>query len=69
MQTRNTDMIVLQYIEINNTILKQKSDEGYRVVSIFTNEIGKNSLSVAGVGVNSTVDQTVVIFERPRNNS
>lgn len=47
------------------TILKKYSEEGYRVISIFTNELGKNSMSVGSLGINSTADQVVVVFERP----
>lgn len=58
--------------EINDAevqkILLQYSSEGWRLHSIFTNEIGKSSsttsLSFLGVGVNATIDQTVLIFER-----
>ena len=39
--------------------------EGWRVVTVFTNELGKNALSIGGVGINSTVDQSIIVFERP----
>ena len=48
---------------LTETINKMAS-EGYRVKNVFTNELGKNSVSVAGIGVNSTMDQVVIIFER-----
>ena len=49
-----------------SAVLKRYSDLGWKLKSIFTNELGKNSVSVAGVGVNSTIDQTVLIFERSK---
>lgn len=48
-----------------STIINNYASQGYRVVSVFTNELGKNAVSVGGIGVNSTVDQVVVIFEKP----
>ncbi len=48
-----------------SSVINKYSNEGYRVVSAFTNEIGKNAVSINGVGVNSTSDQVVIIFERP----
>lgn len=47
------------------TALADYGNKGYKVVSIFTNELGKNSISVGGVGVNSTADEVVVVFEKP----
>ncbi len=38
--------------------------EGWRVKGVFTNELGKNALGVAGVGVNATIDNTNIILER-----
>ena len=49
-----------------SAVLKRYSDLGWKLKSIFTNELGKNSVSVAGVGINSTADQTVLIFERSK---
>ncbi len=41
---------------------------GWKVKSIFTNEVGKNSSSVTvggyTSGVNATIDQTIIIYER-----
>ena len=52
---------------IENT-LNRMGYEGWRLVSAFSNEVGKNSdaIGVGGVmvGVNSTTDDTVLIFER-----
>lgn len=49
-----------------SSVLKRYSDLGWKLKSVFTNELGKNSVSVAGVGINSTADQTVLIFERSK---
>ena len=54
-----TDIIKL------SRLLTNYSEKGYRVSNIFTNELGKDSISVGGVGVNSTADQVVIIFEKP----
>ena len=40
--------------------------EGWRVKCLCSNELGKNALAVLGVGVNGTVDQTVIVLERDR---
>lgn len=49
-------------------ILNQYSEEGWKLHSAFTNELGKNSSSTSighmGSGTNATIDQTVLIFER-----
>ncbi len=45
------------------------SERGWKVKSIFTNELGRNSFSVSvsghSSGTNSTIDQTIIIYERP----
>ena len=51
-------------IPLLTSTINQYAEKGYRVKNIFVNELGKNSISVGGMGVNSTVDQVVVIFER-----
>ena len=38
--------------------------DGWRLVNSFTNELGKNSMSVSNMGTNSTVDEAILIFER-----
>lgn len=49
-------------------IINLYAGKGWRVKSIFSNEIGKNSFSTAvGVvssGVNSTIDEIIIVFER-----
>lgn len=48
--------------------LSEYSEEGWRLHSIFTNEIGKSSataiVSFLGMSINATIDQTILIFER-----
>lgn len=48
--------------------LKTYANEGWRLHSIYTNEIGKSSttISISGLGgnINSTIDETVIVFER-----
>lgn len=48
--------------------LNWHSQRGWKVKSIFTNEIGKNSSSVTvggyTSGTNATIDQTIIIYER-----
>ncbi|MBR4555618.1 MAG: hypothetical protein IKO27_08530 [Ruminococcus sp.] len=46
-------------------VINRYAANGYRVVSIFTNELGKNVTSVGGFGVNSTVDEVIIVFEKP----
>lgn len=58
--------------EIDHTrlqlVLDTWSEKGWRLHSIFNNELGKTSSSVSigilGSNVNATIDQTVLIFER-----
>ena len=51
-----------------DTTLQQHAAQGWRLHSVFTNEAGKNASSVGfgGVtaGTNSTMDITILIFER-----
>ena len=45
-------------------ILTDYSRKGYGLHTIYSNELGKNALSVLGFGVNSTACEDVMIFER-----
>ena len=45
--------------ELNNLGL-----DGWQLKCAYTNELGKDSLVIAGFGINSTADQNVLIFER-----
>lgn len=51
-------------VTLLSQVLENYSSRGYRVRSIFTNELGVNSVSVSGMGFNSTADQVVVVFEK-----
>lgn len=55
-------------IEGIKNVLNNYSLQGWKLVSVSTNELGKNlsSIGIGGlsVGTNSTVEQTVLIFER-----
>lgn len=48
--------------------LERYALNGWRLHSVFTNEVGKNSgssfTSFLGVSINATIDQTILIFER-----
>lgn len=45
-------------------VLADHAAKGWRLHTIYSNELGKNALSVVGVGVNSTASEDVLIFER-----
>ena len=47
-------------------ILRDYSAAGWKLKNLFTNELGVNSVSVGGFGTNATIDQVVLIFERPK---
>lgn len=45
-------------------VLTNHAIDGWRLKTAFTNELGKNALAALGLGINATVDQTILIFER-----
>ena len=49
-----------------SSVLRKYSNLGWKLKSVFTNELGKNSVSVAGIGNNSTLEQTILVFERSK---
>ena len=51
-------------LEKITSITAEKAKSGWRLITVFTNELGKDALSIAGIGVNSTADETVLVFER-----
>ncbi len=57
--------------ELQN-LLNKYSKDGWRLKNIYTNELGHNSssISIGGstAGTNATIDQIVLIFERPKRN-
>lgn len=44
--------------------LQAKSREGWRLVTVFTNELGVNSHTTWNTTYNATIDETVLVFER-----
>lgn len=49
--------------ELMNT-LNNMGLEGWRLVTAYSNELGKNALALGGFGVNATADEHILIFER-----
>lgn len=45
-------------------ILADHAMKGWRLHTIYSNELGKNALSIMGFGTNSTACEDVLIFER-----
>lgn len=48
---------------IENTI-ESHAMQGWRLVTMYSNEIGKNAITVGGVGGNVTICEDILIFER-----
>ena len=46
------------------TILAEHASKGWKLHTIYSNELGKNALHVLGFGVNATACEDVLIFER-----
>ena len=46
-------------------VLERYSDEGWSLKQVFVNELGTDSHTVGMINYNSTIDQVVLIFERP----
>ena len=50
-----------------NRLMAELNDlglDGWRLQCAYTNEMGKDSLTIAGFGMNSTADQNILILER-----
>lgn len=45
-------------------IIENHSMQGWRIVTMYSNEIGKNAITVGGVGGNVTVSEDIIVFER-----
>ena len=49
-------------------VLNEMGYDGWRLVSSFTNEVGKNAgalgIGDVAIGLNATMDETVLVFER-----
>lgn len=48
-------------------ILSTHAKAGWKLHSVYSNELGKNALSILGIGANSTACEDVLIFERRVN--
>lgn len=55
-------------VERLGNVLADHASKGWRLVSAFSNEVGRDSslseFSGVSIGVNSTIDQNILIFER-----
>ena len=45
-------------------VLSERAQQGWKLHTIYSNELGKNAISLLGLGVNSTACEDVLIFER-----
>ena len=45
-------------------VIKKYTQDGWRVHTIYSNELGKNAVAFMGVGVNATKSEDIIIFER-----
>ena len=45
-------------------ILSEHAKDGWKLHSVYSNELGKNAIRLLGFGVNSTACEDVLIFER-----
>lgn len=44
--------------------IDSRAAKGWRLAKILSDELGQNGVRIGGIGVNSTVDQVILIFER-----
>lgn len=51
-----------------NRILQAHAADGWRLHTIYSNELGKNAISLLGLGTNLTACEDVLIFERKLKN-
>ena len=47
-------------------VINSYAERGFRIKNVVVNELGKNAVAIGGVGINSTVNELIVIFERPK---
>ena len=45
-------------------VLRKYADDGWIFKFAIMNEIGKNAIGLGGIGVNSTQEETVLVFEK-----
>lgn len=50
-------------IKLNN-ILSDHAKAGWKLHTIYSNELGKNALVILGFGLNETVSEDIIVFER-----
>ena len=51
-------------VEETTRVLNERAREGWKLHTMFSNELGKNALMVLGIGLNETVSESVMVFER-----
>ena len=60
---RDSNNGVLNQVTLDS-VLARNANDGWKLHSVVVNEAGKNAVSISGFGLNSTVDVTILIFER-----
>lgn len=45
-------------------IIEEQARKGWRLHTVYSNVLGKNAISLLGIGINSTASEDVMIFER-----
>ena len=50
--------------EILKKVLSDYASKGWKLHTMYSNELGKKALSILGFGINATASQDVMIFER-----
>lgn len=50
--------------EVIEDIIGSHAMQGWRLVTIYSNEIGKNAITVGGIGGNVTICEDILVFER-----
>ena len=45
-------------------VLKDYSSKGWKLHTVYSNELGKEAIRILGFGVNTTVVEDVMVFER-----
>lgn len=51
-------------VEKMSDLLNDLGKDGWRLVTAYSNELGTNAVRVGGIGLNGSVSQNVLIFER-----
>lgn len=50
-------------------IIQEQAKKGWKLHTMYSNELGKNAISILGFGVNATASEDVMIFERRVKNN